>query len=421
METKEVALHPNQYEAINFSTQYGAAIAGVRGGKTFVGAYWAAKMIAECKGHGIIAGPTYKVLQQATLPTFFEQFPSYRKFFKEQKSIIELPDGRNIYVRSMDNPLTAEGITADWAWGDEAGLYPMLAWTVLRSRTSLKRGKIFLTTTPYNLGWLYQDFYLPWKEGKDADLSVFSWASVDNPHFPPDFYEKEKTRLRPEEFKRRYEGGFTRMEGLVYDLKQWHQIDPLTVTADITLGGIDWGFTNPAALVVVKIHDGAYYIVDEWYETGKTTPEIIEQCIKMQKQWGVNRWYADSANPEKVQEASTNTGLYVIPYEKKKDAISHGISTIRSYMNENRFFVFKPLKHTIAEFESYHYPEHVDGKSPKEDPVAENNHLLDAIRYAIHGYQPARRVPIPVVNTNTSVRRLLDNQSTSNANATSYK
>jgi hypothetical protein len=206
IKTKEIELHQKQYEAFDFRTQYGAAISGVRGGKTYIGAIWAANKIATSKGHGIIAGPTYKMLQQATMPTFFQLFPEYQKYYKEQKGMIELPDGRKIFVRSMDSPLSVEGITADWCWGDEAGQFSLLAWTILRSRTSLTKGQIFLTTTPYNMGWLYQDFYLPWKEKKDDDLTVVSWRSVDNPYFPADFYEKEKSRLRPEEFKRRYEG-----------------------------------------------------------------------------------------------------------------------------------------------------------------------------------------------------------------------
>lgn len=413
MKKKEIELHPKQFEAFNFKTQYCAAIAGVRGGKTWVGSLWAGNKIATSKGHGLIVAPSYKILQQATMPTFFQLFPEYRKFYKEQKSVIEFPN-KNVYVRSMDDPLSVEGMTVDWAWGDEAGLFSLLAWTVLRSRTSLTRGQVFLTTTPYNMGWLYKDFYLPARDKEDDDLKVVSWASVDNPFFPKDFFEKEKRRLSPEEFKRRYLGEFSRMQGLVYDLGHNNIIEPQEQRADITIGGIDWGFTNPAALTVIKYYDGIWYVVDEWYQTGKTTKEIAEKAIEFQNKYKINRWYADSANPEKILEASQGTGLTIYPYKKEKDAITAGISYVRQEINENRLYVFNTCKNTIDEFESYHYPEPKDDKPIKDLPEPINNHLMDAIRYAIHGYQPARKFPSPNRHnyTEISIRQLLANKDT---------
>jgi phage terminase large subunit len=240
------------------------------------------------------------------------------------------------------------------------------------------------------MGWLYQDFYLPWKNGEDKDLSVFTWTSIDNPHFPKDFFEKEKTRLRPEEFNRRYMGEFTKMAGLVYQLHNNHIIQPKELRADITLGGIDWGYTNPAALLIVKYYDATWYVVDEWYEVGKTTREIIEAAIKLQDKWGVNRWYADSANPEKIAETS-GSGLYVLPYEKKRDAITAGVSLIQQELNENRLFVFNTCKNALTEFESYHYPEEKEGREEKDLPEPYDCHLMDCLRYAIHSFKPIRK------------------------------
>lgn len=407
----EVSFHPNQYKVFTFETQYAAAIAGVQSGKTFVGAYWAASMIAGMPqdGVGLICAPTYKILQQSTIPKFFKEFPMYHTYYKEQKGQIEFPDGRVVYVRSMDDPYGVEGMTLDWAWGDEAGQFSLAAYTVLRSRTAIKRGRILFTTTPYNMGWLYTDFYLPWKNGKDKDLSVFTWKSTENPFFPKDFYDKEKARLRPEEFNRRYNGEFTRLSGLVYTLEPHHIIKPKEIKADITIGAVDWGWRNPAAISILKLSQGVWYAVDEWYATGKTTTEIIEQMIKMQNTWGVNRWYADSANPEKVQEANYRTGLYVVGYEKKKDSISNGISKINQLLLTNSFFVFDTNKNSLEEANAYRYPDDEDGKEGKDLPIPMFNHLMDTWRYGIDGYSPAMRFKTHTgkPNTDTALRRLL--------------
>lgn len=419
---KRIELHNHQFEAFEKVQQFILAVAGVRGGKTYVGAVWAGDKIANVEGDGLITAPDFPTLRDATLHTFFTIFPNYRKYYKEQKHVIELPD-KKIFLRSMDDPLSAEGLTVNWIWADEAGKYKPLAWHSLRSRSSLVKGPIFLTTTPYNMGWLYEDFYKKWQNNEDSDYSVVQWASVDNPYFPKDFYEKEKKRLTKQEFARRYEGKFARMQGTVYNLQNINLIDPKEIGAEYTIGGIDWGWTNPAALIVIKIKDGAYYLVDEWYQTQKTTSQIIEAAQAMQNKWGINRWYADAANPEKIAEAGSNTGLYVLPYEKKKDSITSGVNTINQLLLENRLFVFRGLENTLWEFDMYQYPEADDaGIIKKDEPLPFNNHLMDAMRYAIMGYQPALRFKVPINESYTSVnvRRLLDSNGNRRQPPTKY-
>src|SRR5882762_471408 len=102
MEEKRIELFKQQFAAFNFKSQFGAAIAGVQSGKTFLGSVWCAKKIQEFPdGTGIIGAPTYKILQQSTLPKFFQNFPMMRKFYKEQKGEITLPTGGVIYCRAF--------------------------------------------------------------------------------------------------------------------------------------------------------------------------------------------------------------------------------------------------------------------------------------------------------------------------------
>jgi hypothetical protein len=150
MESKTIELFREQFEAFNFKSQVGTAIAGVRSGKTFLGSVWAGKKIQEFPvGTGIIGAPTNKILQQSTLPKFFQNFPQLRRYFKESKGVIELPTGGTVYCRSFDQPLGVEGITANWIWLVEAGQMPLLAWTISKSGVAMTGGQIFISTTPY--------------------------------------------------------------------------------------------------------------------------------------------------------------------------------------------------------------------------------------------------------------------------------
>lgn len=392
MKEIEIKLSKYQFEALNFTTPYAATICGHRGGKSYVGSVWVSKKIMENpKLNGLICAPTYPILRQATLDTFFKVFPQYRKFYKEHKSVIELPTGGNIFIRSTEDPLGLEGMTISWAWLDEAGMMARLAWDIIRARLSINRGQAFITTTPYNLGWLYQDFYLTWKNKQDDDISIYIWKSIDNPYFPKDFAEKEKKRLSPQEYSRRYEGAFTKMEGLVYDLPPDKVLQPtesnlmLVQNADITIGGADWGFRNPAALVILRYKDGVWYVVDEWYQTEKTTSEIITKMHHLQDKWHVNSWYADYAEPDRIEEAR-RAGLSV--NECLKD-MTGGVSYIQQLIRERRFFVFNTCKDFLEEINSYRYAEGKEGKPYKDEPEKLNDHLMDALRYAIHTFRPS--------------------------------
>ncbi len=133
MRERTVKLFTSQFEALNFTTQFCAAVAGVQSGKTFLGVHWTGKEIQEFPDkNGIIVAPTYKILQQATLKKFFDIFPELRRYYKEQKGEINLPTGGTVFVRSADSPLGIEGITAHWVWLDEGGMTSLLTWIVLR-------------------------------------------------------------------------------------------------------------------------------------------------------------------------------------------------------------------------------------------------------------------------------------------------
>src|SRR3989344_3921795 len=383
-----VEFFDKQYEAFTFATQCGAAVAGVQSGKTFLGAHWAGNKIQQFPDkNGIICAPTYKILQHATLPKFFSIFPQLRKYFKEQKGEIVLPTGGVVYVRTMDNPLGAEGITAHWWWYDEGGQGTRLAFTVLRSRVSMTGGQGLITTTPYNLGALYTEFYIPWKDKTDDNLSFFTWRSIDNPQFPVAFYEAEKKRLPIEEFARRYMGEFKKMVVLVYDLPQEQIIEPdptIIVKAEARIMGADWGFRNPAGLIAIAVYDDVFYIIDEWKQPEKINAEIIQAGNNLIKNHRITKIYPDPAEPDRIEE-SKRAGWPT--YETNKDILG-GISFLQQLIHEKRLFVFNTCKETIDEMSMYHYPEPKDNKPEEEEPEKINDHLMDAMRYAIYSYSP---------------------------------
>ncbi len=396
---KRIKLHKFQDEAIFALERFVALVAGLQSGKTIAGALWSRKQFDEnTKDSGLIAAPTYKILTQSTLPKFFELNPDFKRFYKKGDNEISIPGRGTIFIRSTENPNVLEGMTLRWAWLDEAGQMKLDAWINIQGRLSILQGKLFITTTPYTLNWLYTDFYEAFKN-QVPEYKVVQFKSCDNPYFPKEEYERVKMTMDSRTFRRRYDGLFEKMEGLVYDdFGPQDIVEPKALVFKEVIAGIDWGYNNPSAIAVIGItNDNEFYLIDEHYKSGQTTAEIIEKCKYLKDLHKIRLWYPDPAEPDRLEEMK-RAGLYPREVIKGQGSVKKGIDTVRNLIRNNLFKVFNTCKYAIEEFNTYHYPENdID-----EDPIKEDDHLMDSISYAIRTYQPPAIIaPIyqkPIIN-----------------------
>lgn len=142
------------------------------------------------------------------------------------------------------------------------------------------------------------------------------------------------------------------MHGLVYkDFdRARHVTTELPKTRKERILGVDFGFTNPTAVLTIdKDHEGTYWITSEWYKPGKINIEVIEYA----KPLASNAVYPDPAEPDRIEEMRRH-GLDV--REVSKD-IEAGISKVQELLRAGRLKVHSSCVNTIAEFESYAYPD----------------------------------------------------------------
>jgi len=172
---------------------------------------------------------------------------------------------------------------------------------------------------------------------------------------------------------------FRKMEGLVYKEfdranHTYNGFEP--DVAEIILG-IDFGWRNPTCILkIIKGRDGIYYVVDEWYKSEKTTREIVEFA----KAWNPHTVYADPAEPDRIEELKRE-GLYCM--EVSKDVAS-GITAISQLIRLGRLKIHDSCIHLITELETYRYSDKKPDKNAPEVPVKEDDHAVDALRYALY-------------------------------------
>jgi hypothetical protein len=366
---------------------------GTQWGKTQLGAWWMKRQIHKCadeRANFVIAAPTYKILNQSTMPYFLEIMRGDADYSKSD-ACMKVHGGGTVFFRTETDPDSIVGIPNTRAgWLDEAGKMRLYFWENFQARIAAKGARTLLTTSPYTLNWVYKQLVRPFEKGESmGGIKVIQAASWENPYHT--LYDPEKRRIMrakmdPRRFDMIFGGQWRRMAGSVYDCwdDEENYCKPCTLPEGTRyIAGIDWGYTDPFVLVIRAITpEGKHYGVSEFYKTGMTLPEMIEVAKQKRKVWNISKFWADPSQPGAIEEFNRN-GL---PCEGADNDIRRGIDLHYELIKTRKYKEFEgSMPHAADERESYHYPEPED-LGPDDDskellPVAQADHVMDAIRY----------------------------------------
>lgn len=404
---KYVPFHTKQMDILHSQARFNAAIAGTGGGKTVVGAYWCLIQIQRAilrygKCTGMIIAPTYKVLSRATVPTFLDatkytdiegNWKDHTGYFESKSKYVLPHDWGVIWCQGADNPGGLEGGQFDFVWGDEGGQFKKATFEAITGRTGAKQAPILITTTPYGLGTLYDTWYKEYLNG-NTDYNFQIWASVVNPAYPQEEFERAKRRLSPEKFSERYEGKFMQLEGLVYPAFHRCRIQMSSDELKVLLskrgkiyGGMDFGWNDPfcALLGFLEADTDILYIFYERYKS-QTTLEEHANALPKSICGKQPRWAADH-NPENIKKLRKG-GHNVHKAKKHKkgssnSGILNGILMCAARMYNGKIKIVENFCPALCEESNlYRYPEK-DEEVVGDKPLDEDNHAMDAMRYMV--------------------------------------
>lgn len=252
---------------------------------------------------------------------------------------------------------------------------------VLRPTLTDAKGGAMFISTPKGFNHFYDLYNFENDKKYEGTFKSFHATTYDNPYMDPSEVDSAKKELDEDRFAQEYMADFRKMEGLIY--KEFNRsvdlFDDFTPRKPVmmTYAGIDFGYTNPTALIKVEHDtDNHFWVTYEWYKRERLMPEIIEQC----RQVKANAYYPDPAEPDRIEELR-RAGINVHDVSKDVEA---GIGSVQSILRQRRLHIHKDLHALINEFETYRYQESKPDKNAPEQPVKENDHGLDALRYVIH-------------------------------------
>ena len=167
-------------------------------------------------------------------------------------------------------------------------------------------------------------------------------------------------------------------------------IIPKWQTFDHIYCGLDWGFAKDPFQFVRCHFDRNHldlYIFDELrteHHRNKTVFDILyEETKKIRKDELIT---ADSAEPKSIADFKAY-GAYIRGASKGPDSVRYGIKWLQGlrhiYIDKRR------CPHTFREFTQYEYEQDKDGNFISAYPD-EDNHSIDAVRYAMEKYANRR-------------------------------
>lgn len=396
-----VSPHSDKQEQAFFSTaKITACITGIQWGKTTSGAIWMRNRIFDNLTPGasfLVTAPTYKILEQSTLPAFLKEMEGYGKFSR-QRAVFEIECGLesrnpNVFFRTAKEPDSVVGMTNVYGiWCDEAGKYPLYFWENIQGRSAFKDCPIMITTSPYSMNWIWKDLIKPHKEGKRKDICLIQASSDENPFFPRAVYDRNKLIMDPRRFNMMYNGKFDKMQGLVYDCfdEKENQCQPFQLPEGTKhYGGIDWGHTDPFVFKTRALTlTGQHYGTSEFYKSGLIPTECIEIAMQKAEVHNLKHIYCGPDQPGMIEEINRRFAAKKIPCGASgaDNDIMRGVALHYELLATRKLKYFKGLNpYTLDELDTYHYPEPKDlgpdDSSKEQKPVGANDHALDVDRY----------------------------------------
>lgn len=314
--------------------------------------------------------------------------------YNRTENTLWLRGGILIEFKTADRPLRLVGSGLHGVWCDEAARIKADAWEDnIRPALSDHKGWALFTTTPLGKNWVYEQL---WNVEREGFANVW-FRTVDNtalPHLVEEVAEARAT-LSKAVFLRNYEASFDAFAGKIFEDfvdDSTHVISALPKSTFVRrFGGIDWGHSNPGAQLDIAVAaNGSLWVTHEEYIRELPISPIpdapfmdcwINRYRKAQRR-GVAHFWADPSEPSNI----TQCRLSKLDVRRADNAVNAGIDTLATLLKPVQrkgghvapsLFIHESCENLRRELAGYRWGE--NGK-----PVKENDHSVDALRYAVY-------------------------------------
>lgn len=386
--------------------------AGRRGGKTVAGVRAALNEILVPDGVGWVAGPTEKILHDATMPSLLKRIPrEWCANWDAEHLELRLINGHLIMFRSLHDPDRGHcGVGCHWAWFDEAAFIEELAWDYFRPALTDYGGVAYFTSSVDGYDWTYDRVERPALVDHKPGFWAAKWRTIDNPYmlaFRSSEIEEARGSMPPQLFRQEFEGERENFTGSVYGeyideawlpnadavkqyIPEWPNLDP---TRRIIIG-LDSGADHPFGAVAHVVTDNGIVAVREYLHRLRAFGQHLGD-IRNTFPINANTLWAANRNEAQLRLEFNAQGILVAPAEN--DQMS-GIQRVLSWLYTKQYKIAYSCPQLFNQMKKYRYAENTmsDGQKKTERVFKKEDELPDCVRYALMTWPslPSRQAPI---------------------------
>lgn len=380
-------------------------ISARRTGKSSAAAVLALAKLLEPEQQVLVVAPNFNlssIIWDYTTQ-LIESFSIETKKYNQKDHVVQLINGSTFRLLSAENRSSLVGRAANFLIVDEAALIsddeyytrdlrPALS-TFPDSRAlfiSTPRGKENYLYSYYNRG---QDAHYPeWGSG------LFPWHS--NPRLQKADIEEARKALPETIFRQEYYCEWASFEGQIYKIDDdKHFVDLTSDEAPYKIApgddrftyiaGLDMGFRDDTAFVVIATDDINFFIVDEYIASEQPTSVHAENIKELIDHWGVETIYIDSSAQQTKADLAYEYDIYC---DNAIKSVTDGIAHLQSLVIQNKIIMdTNNARQCHAGMTAYRW----NSKTEKVRPVHDwSSHPCDAIRYAIYTHCKSSAIDI---------------------------
>lgn len=362
-------------------------VGAVRSGKTFSSIHAFIDFLRHGPpGDAMIIGVNRGTIQRNILTTLYKVlgFPCPSPMSNKANLY-----GRDLYfvgAPDVSAVTTIQGSTLATAYVDEITCIPEVFFKMLETRLSVPGARLFGTLNPEGPAHWFKKQYLD--RNHIHDLVYWNFNLDDNPILDDAYKNAIRTSFSGMFYKRYILGEWALAHGAIYDTyDESNEYQNDFATPNYYIVGCDYGTTNATAAVLCAVSpnkwpqirvESEYYYDSVAKGRSKTDAELVRDIKDFIGHKNVSAVYVDPA------AASFKIALRQadIPVVDANNDVLLGIKIVSKFIAGKNIIIHKSCQTLREHIQSYSWdPKAADRGEDK--PVKHNDHILDALRYAI--------------------------------------